>query len=70
MKSKTTLLLGVLLVLACIAIAGLLIDNKKLIVQLQEKDDRNVELLNSLGQTSKQLGDLMQKTGAHFIIKQ
>lgn len=70
MKSKITLLLAVLLVISCIATAGLLIDNRKLVAQLQEKDDRVTELLNSLGQTSKQLGDIMEKTGSRFIIKQ
>ncbi|MFA5131907.1 MAG: hypothetical protein WC444_01110 [Candidatus Paceibacterota bacterium] len=69
MKSKITLLLAVLLVISCIATAGLFIDNRKLVAQLQEKDSRIVELFNSLGQTSKQLGDLMEKTGAKFIIK-
>lgn len=70
MKSKITLLLAVLLVMACISIAGLLIDNKNLVLQIQQKDERNMQLLNSFARTSKQLGDLMEKTGARFIIKQ
>lgn len=67
MKSKITLLLAVLLVIACITITGLLIDNRKLVAQLQEEVDRNVELLNNSSQTSKQLGDLMKQTGVRFI---
>lgn len=58
MKHKINVVLVILLAVAGIAIAGLIIDNKTTAGQLEQKDEKILELLNSSADTNKRLYDV------------
>lgn len=59
MKHKVNITLIILLAIACIAVAGLTIDNKSVVKQLAQKDETLMQLRNDNAELSKRLYDTM-----------